>query len=467
MDERHALDVTAVRAVELSDRARSLWSDADRAWASRAAAEVVGAQASPDAFLARRASFALERLGERTKLLPRALHTLQWRPWVGATVIALAFVLGFALDRIGDTGRINVLAPPVLGLIAWNLAVYVALAVGFVVRYGDAAALGPLRRAIVRLAGGVVQPRGGDMAAALATLGQEWAKLAGALYASRASRILHLAAAALALGVLAGLYTRGLAYEYRASWESTFLGAPTVHRIASVAYGAGAAVTGSPVPDVAAIEAIRAPNAENAARWLHLMAATVAVLVLVPRVALALVAGGMERHRARHMPLPLEDPYFRRLMRGYRGGPSRVRVLPYSYTLPAQAAAGLEAIVGRGFGGSAALHVAAPVAYGSEPEGPAEHDGTTFLVFSAAATPEPELHGRFLARHAGRDVVALVDESALLAQGADAPRLESRRAAWRELGASAKVPMLFADLRSPDLAALEPALDDALGGSLA
>ena len=40
MDEARALDVVAVRAVEAADSARALWSDDERAWASRAAAEV-------------------------------------------------------------------------------------------------------------------------------------------------------------------------------------------------------------------------------------------------------------------------------------------------------------------------------------------------------------------------------------------------------------------------------------------
>ena len=40
--ESTALDLTAVRALETADRTHTLWTDADRAWASRAAAEVVG-----------------------------------------------------------------------------------------------------------------------------------------------------------------------------------------------------------------------------------------------------------------------------------------------------------------------------------------------------------------------------------------------------------------------------------------
>jgi hypothetical protein len=47
LDESAALEVTAVRALESADRAQALWTEADRAWASRAAAEVVGEGAAP------------------------------------------------------------------------------------------------------------------------------------------------------------------------------------------------------------------------------------------------------------------------------------------------------------------------------------------------------------------------------------------------------------------------------------
>ena len=134
----------------------------------------------------------------------------------------------------------------------------------------------------------------------------------------------------------------------------------------AIAYLPGALLTGVPVPTLAEVAAIRAPAGENAARWLHLMAATVAVVVVAPRLLLALGAWMVERHRATRFALPLDDPYFRRLLRGYRGGPARVRVVPYSYAATPAAIAGLEAIVARSFGGSAALLVASPVAYGAD-----------------------------------------------------------------------------------------------------
>ena len=472
MNEADALHVVAVRALETTDAGRTLASDADRSWASRAAAEVVGADAAPDAFLARRAVLALERIGERHPALPQAVRALRWRPWVGTAAVAAAFVLGAFLDQIDTAQRVNVLAPPVLGLLVWNVAVYAVLAVGYVVRYGEPARPGPLSAAIRRYAGGFARPRGeGGVREAIVAFGDEWARRSAPLNGIRAVRILHLAAAMLAAGVLAGLYLRGLVLEYRATWESTFLDASAVRAIAAAVYLPGAALTGVPVPTVAEVAAIRAPGGENAARWLHLIAATIAVVVIGPRLLLALAAWLVERHRAARFALPLDDAYFRRLLRGYRGGAARVRVLPYSYQPAPAALAGLEAIVARSFGGSAALVVAPSATYGADDGlAPDAAAGSTLVaLFNATATPEREAHGAFLAALAAlRDraevVFALVDEGPWLARFAAEPaRTEERRSAWRALCAEAQVNVVFADLASPDLAAVDAALDAAIG----
>ena len=472
MNEADALHVVAVRALETTDAGRTLASDADRSWASRAAAEVVGADAAPDAFLARRAVLALERIGERHPALPQAVRALRWRPWVGTAAVAAAFVLGAFLDQIDTAQRVNVLAPPVLGLLVWNVAVYAVLAVGYVVRYGEPARPGPLSAAIRRYAGGFARPRGeGGVREAIVAFGDEWARRSAPLNGIRAVRILHLAAAMLAAGVLAGLYLRGLVLEYRATWESTFLDASAVRAIAAAVYLPGAALTGVPVPTVAEVAAIRAPGGENAARWLHLIAATIAVVVIGPRLLLALAAWLVERHRAARFALPLDDAYFRRLLRGYRGGAARVRVLPYCYQPAPAALAGLEAIVARSFGGSAALVVAPSATYGADDGlAPDAAAGSTLVaLFNATATPEREAHGAFLAALAAlRDraevVFALVDEGPWLARFAAEPaRTEERRSAWRALCAEARVNVVFTDLASPDLASVDAALDAAIG----
>jgi hypothetical protein len=471
-DERAALEITAVRALETAARSPELWADADRAWASRAAAEVVGEGAAPEAFLAVRARLALERVGERIAAFPRAVRALRWRSWVGIVIVAAAFLGGAALDEVGGSQRINLLAPPFFLLLVWNIAVYALLVIGYIVRYGEASAAGPLRSIIARLAGG--RPRSGrrEIASVIAEFAERWSRLSARLYTVRAARLLHLAAAALAGGLVTGLYVRGLAFEYRATWESTFLGAETVHSLLAAALAPGAAISGIHVPGLAEIEAIRAPASENAARWLHLIAATVALVVVAPRLALALSAWLMERYRQSHMALVLDEPYFARLLRGFRGGPLRVRVVPYSYAPPQVESAGLERVLRRVFGGNASLTIQGAVAYGDEDalaiEAQPPIPGNVIALFSAAATPEREAHGAFLdalRRQVvpGGTLVALVDESALQERwGEDPGRLKQRRESWSALCAPRHVPCVFARLRGSDLADATSRLERAI-----
>lgn len=479
MNEHDALIVTAVRSVESADRSRTLWSDADRAWASRAAAEVVGENASPDLFLARRATLAFERLRARYAPLRNVVDGVRWRTWIGLAIVVIAFVIGVAVDRIGTSQRINLLAPPVLALLAWNVAIYIVLALQTMLYAAHASRVstGPWRRFLVTLAGRLHRlPRhdaASPLGAAIATFASNWATCATPLYYARAARILHVAAALLALGVLAGLYLRGLASEYRATWESTFLDASTVQWLLSWLLWPGSIVTGIPVPSVQDLEAIRssdAPASANAARWLHLLAATVAIVVIIPRLVLAAFAFALEHYRATRMPVSPDAPYFQRVLRGFRGGPLRVSVYPYSYRAAPASLAGLQSLVSRIFGGSASLVVHSPVAYGEEDEMRAPSKdaiGPTIALFSLAATPETEAHGALVANlqaiAAGHAVVALVDEAPFREKsGEDSRRLDERRASWRETLASCSLEPIFTDLRKPDLAALEAEFESRL-----
>lgn len=481
MDESAALDTTAARAVETADRDRVLWADADREWASRAAATIVGERASAEEFLGRRAQLVLERIGTRQPAVTRTVRGIRWRPWVGVVTVLGAFVFGVVIDRIGGGSSINLLAPPVFALVAWNLVIYSWLLVRpLVLRRGAA---GPLRSLLIRVASvrAPLRNEPEDAATAarrtvLAALPREWARVAAPLYGARAARVLHLAAAATALGVIAGLYVRGLAFEYRATWESTFLGAEQVHALLSITLAPGSWVTGIPVPDAAAIEAIRAPASENAATWMHLMAGTVAVVVIVPRLVLAIVAELVERRRAKRVQLPLDEPYYRRLIAGWVGEATRVHVIPYSYTLAPEARAGLEAILARAYGNAVAV-IDELVGWGDDewlsPSTDAAGGASEIRLplFSLTATPEEDAHGTFLkelgagagrAAASGSTRTVLVDESAFLARwGDDAQRRDERRAVWRELIEAHRGAAVFVDLTNPDLAAAEAQLADA------
>ena len=120
--------------------------------------------------------------------------------------------------------------------------------------------------------------------------------------------------------------------------------------------------------------------------------------------------------------MPLTEPYYQRLVASYVGGPGRVRVVPYSYTVTAQARAGLDAILARAYPGAAPT-VEGPVGLGRRPRALADAVNAVrrrredvVPLFALAATPEREAHGAFLQAIAqpprrGSPLVALVDES--------------------------------------------------------
>ena len=491
MDEASARRVVLLRAIEAAPQAREAWSAEDRDWASRVAAEYEGADAPADAFVARRARHALERLGERHPVLPRLLRAFAWRGWVAPLLALAAFLVGVAIDRIGPGRRVDLLTVPLIGLVAWNLVVYAWLLIGALVgtvgRLGESGrerrpGMGAgLRGMVARLAHAAPRAvpralRRGPLADPTAAFVADWSRLAAPLWRTRVASALHLSAAMLAAGTVAGMYLRGLVLDYRAGWESTFWDAETVRRVLEVVLGPASTLTGIELPDIARLEAMRVGPGESAAPWIHLWAATLGALVIAPRLLLWAMTAAISRWRSARFPLPLETPYFGALLRRFGEAPAAVEVLPYSFSPTPAAQGGLRELLTRALGPGMEMRLAQSVAYGAEgaiaPAGsePSRASGSAagavrLALFAMTATPERESHGAFLDAVAARGGVAaaLVDTSAFRQRFGDQPqRVGARRAAWAELLQAHRVPAVFADLEAPaddaPLAALQAAL---------
>jgi hypothetical protein len=472
MDARSARNVVLVRAIETADGAREIWSDADRAWAARAAAEVVGERATDGAFLARRASLVLERLGERYPRIGALSRVPPARGWLAAVAIVGAFVIGAVGADIGPAHRINLLAPPVLALLAWNLGVYIALLVASTKVRRDPARPGPLRRMVVAWLRDVTRPARKSLAPrplaiALRRFATDWPALAMPLWQRRAARLLHVCAAALAAGAVAGLYIRGVALEFRAGWQSTFLDATDVARLLHVVLAPGAWLTGITVPDAAHLRAIGGESAgENAASWIHLYAATILLVVIVPRLALAGAAWSGERRLARRFPVALEQPYYQRLLHAWREGAAHVVALPYSLDVDAPRRDGLARLMARVFDAGVDLTWHRSIPYGDDapPTLPGSPLAGVVAVFNLAATPERENHGAFVdalrtstVRHS--PLLAIVDTSDFVDRFAGQPRrIAERETAWRQMLEPLGIEPLFVRLVDPDLREASAAL---------
>ena len=128
MTEHDAQQVLLVRAIERQP-ASSTWTDEDRLHASQEALRQTGPEAERSTFVIERARLACERLIARKPALGDLLHSLQWRGWFTPVALLVALLAGALLDSAGGD-RINILNPPLLLIIAWNLFTYLVLAIG-------------------------------------------------------------------------------------------------------------------------------------------------------------------------------------------------------------------------------------------------------------------------------------------------------------------------------------------------
>ena len=300
MTEDQARQVLLLQAHETTTN-NPHWSLDDRAWATQQALATVGESATPEAFVTARAALALPRLQQRDVSAQRWLARRGWHPaWV---VLALLFglVFGLGVDQLGPPQRVNLLAPAVWMVVVWNFAVYLAL-------------LLPGHGSSLRewMAGWGLGRSAGSHGTTSPTL--LWAQHALPLSIKRWAVLLHSASAALGLGLIAGLYLRGLVLDYRAGWQSTFLDASMVQTLLGGLLAPASLVSGITMPAVAPLQLAPGAAAQaSAAPWIHLYGTTLLLAVVLPRTLLALMAAARARWQARHFSLALDTPYFESL----------------------------------------------------------------------------------------------------------------------------------------------------------
>jgi hypothetical protein len=466
LDETRARQVLLLRAFEAEDAPP--WTAADRDWATRVARASLPDDAPSARFVAERAHHAMQRLAARDAGVRAALRArFAIRPWTLVALLA-GLVLGVAVDQIGPAQRINLLAPPIWALVAWNLVVYALIVVQALT---PAAAQRGLRARLQRL----WRTRVGK-GAALQRFAADWATATARLDGARAAWLLHLAAAALAAGLVGGMYLRGLVLDYRAGWESTFLDAARVQPLLQTLLAPASALTGIAVPDATALAAQQVAPGQvaqaPAAPWLHLYAATLALFVIGPRLALAAWALTRIGWLRRHVVVPADEPYFQQLLHLAEGRSASVWLLPHAAPASAAAALAVQQQLAAQTAGAGQLQLGQTLPFGAEDDAVrcTPPPGTTLVLVlvDLAATPEAEVHGRLLATLAaqagGARRMLLADESAFAQRMGHAPeRLAERRQAWQQLADAHGVPLATAALGT-DAGAAAQALRQALGG---
>lgn len=466
MNEHTARSVVLVRAIESADQNKEILSDQDRVYASRSARELAHwhasdrqAEATTEDFLRQRSEQILLRIAERTPAFATFIKPRNsWKVFAFG-LPAIALLLGVGIDRITDPHHVDLLSPPLLLIVMWNLLVYLGM---FVWMLMPARRPSPLQQ---WLAPRLNPPRKLPhvLASALLNFASEWTQLSARLTAARLSRTIHLSAALFGLGALASLYARGLWSQYAAGWESTFLDASQVHAVLSVVFAPVVHIFHLQNFSLAEVTALRFPQttaAEGAARWVHLYAATMLLLVVLPRLLLAALGNWRTKKLVQRFPLDLEQPYFRKLSGDFdmaAGG--TLRVLPYSFTLNEAHQKGLLKFVASLFGEQGKLMLRPPIAYGAEPQSVLREvdlsTDSTAALFNLSATPEQENHGAlldFIVAASPREVIALLDESAYLERMGNQPegraRCDERIALWQQFCAFHQVKAVPINLRA-------------------
>lgn len=475
MTEDEARRVELVRAVEIEDRAAVLLTREDREQAdhrARSAAGDLKGRKFERAYIAARADFAAARLvGRHRGLADLLVHDRRVR-WAAFVVPLVALVAGAIANEFGTDKRMDLLAVPLLGTIGWNLLVYLWIAAAALARMGKraGAATNPLPAVLARIGGsGRIDPEQGTaVERAAAVFKSRWGTLSAPVNAARIASALHLAAALFATGLIGGIYLRALVIEYRAGWESTFLGPQAVHAILGTVLGPASQLSGVAIPPLSDIAAMQWSGREtagvNAAPWIHLYAVTLVSLVIAPRLALSLWQGLRAMRLARTLPVAgRDDFYIRRLLRASGASAGRARVTPYSYQPGEETRRRLTATLQAVLGDGAQVRFDAPIEYGAEEAWAATHaldpdDDYHLLFFTLSSTPEAENHGVLASSLTatgkkggkGQIVGALIDEGPYRAHFAGQAGLDSRVATrlegWRTVLAPAGIAPIGIDL---------------------
>lgn len=330
----------------------------------------------------------------------------------------LALVLGGAADSLVHGRRVDLLSLPFWGLVAWNLGVCGAA-----------------------VAGGWRARRAGPAGAAgmAPTPGQR----------ARLIVVLHAAAAAFALGVVASAYLRALVVDLRAGWESTLLSPAAAQALLGVLLAPAQAVIGGPLPDLAPLRlAAGAAASVDAAPWLHRLALTLLLLVVLPRTLLALHVAWRARRRG---PESADGPA---TAQARPGPPLAVAIWPCPLDPDPARRGALQALLGAALGSGRPTPLRSlwlpALAPGDEDPPATAPPGTGLgvLLIDATATPEAEVHGRLVAalRSAspGLTIALAVDAEAFERRFSHLPQRQAeRRRAWQALAGQQRVQSIW------------------------
>jgi hypothetical protein len=339
LTEDEAAKILLVRSVEESDR-NALPKDILADAVKQAAANVQGT-----AWFVRRASFLFGNLSPGYRSI---IHLAELPDSWLFPICVLCLILGFGTNLLGPADKIHVIRNPVLYLVIWNLLVYIALLFVYfhkkTMRFDRGLGQKAWNKASSSESPGIIGERSEkqpnvswflkwllpgawelghrlfSLYGRMTTFNDVvwrfwgyWLTAAGPVIVARWKRMLYCGAPSLAVGATVGMYFRGLFQGYEVVWGSTFIRSEeAVSTWINVVFSPAflvAQIVGWNLRGEVNLTALLSPEGDPAGPWIHLFMITVALVVVLPRAALAAWQSARIRNLSRSLPL-LFDRYY-------------------------------------------------------------------------------------------------------------------------------------------------------------
>lgn len=308
---------------------------------SNANISAIGAKSDAD-FIAKRANYLFNLLPAPVKLLEKI--TQFPGNWIRLTAL-LSFITGLLSNYLGPSKIIHVVYNPLTILLAWSALIYLVMilksfwhirlpalhvipakvhsektnkinapakkkkkASNFIVNW----IVGETYRGIIQLKTKFI-----DNSTKVTVLRKiipafmiSYQEVAGRTLVLRFKSLLNASAVSLLAGALAGVYFRGLFFNYNIIWQSTFVTEPvTIRMILNVLFGPATLILDGSFVTEEMVQMVMRPEGTLAAPWIHRMAVTTLLFIFIPRTILSLIFMGKSNHTTKN--IDINQSYFK------------------------------------------------------------------------------------------------------------------------------------------------------------
>ncbi|MEO0414561.1 MAG: DUF2868 domain-containing protein [Verrucomicrobiota bacterium] len=402
--------IVLVQAFEESDLQEEYLQDEDK----RAADATAGSPLPQSAgrkeqhqFLGKRATFLNEKIRSHCKSVAwmESSPFRQRLNFFGLGLVVVAALIGFFTNELGPEKRINILSFPLLGILVWNLIIYLLEIFTLVARRGKAPSgvVGLVSRFVSPLttSGKVAEDEGAIISRSASLYHSRWRELNLPAIAARIKALLHVTAIVLAVSAIAGMYFKGVANEYRAVWESTFFReAKDLRPFLEMVLGPAASLLNQSIPSVAELDGIHYRHDNpveggNAGNWIHWYAITIGMFVVLPRLLFALIWKFKAHRQEVAMPFRKTNPdYFDRVLSSSTGHSLLYSLVPYAHEASREVRQKVRKLLETEYSRPVSVNWCETVPFGEEDEAELTNDdvGHTGVIYNFASTPEKETH---------------------------------------------------------------------------